>query len=410
VGRFHTRPLLIACLAATVAGCGRRRPAGEPTSPPAAPAKRAAEAAPPARLTREILDRSLDLGRRFLLNRQRPDGRFVYEYDFLKRRVRRGDSPVRQAGTLWGLALIHLDRPSRETAAAVEKGLAFFERHSRTTPSGGRYVVYPGTSHGRTGTVALLALTLVDYLRADWTVARRRHHEERLGEVLHFLLSLRDEEGQFHARYDLKTGEGQGDPSPYFDGEALLALIRAAKYAGYTSLRDVILESAEAMYRRNVRLPLVTDPDSDTTKGFYQWGTLAWYELITAGWEGTAEYAPRAIRLAYWMIDEHRTLERRRNTAYAHEGLACAWELARLTGDAAAMKKIRGVIEEGLLKLTTWQVGGPAPNAFLRDHPTDDPRAAGGVMNGADDPVLRIDVTQHQMHAVILVRRFLYRH
>jgi hypothetical protein len=29
-------------------------------------------------------------------------------------------------------------------------------------------------------------------------------------------------------------------------------------------------------------------------------------------------------------------------------------------------------------------------------------------MNAADDPLLRIDVTQHQMHAVLLARRFVY--
>jgi hypothetical protein len=29
-------------------------------------------------------------------------------------------------------------------------------------------------------------------------------------------------------------------------------------------------------------------------------------------------------------------------------------------------------------------------------------------MNADDDPLLRIDVTQHQMHAVLLARRFVY--
>ena len=29
-------------------------------------------------------------------------------------------------------------------------------------------------------------------------------------------------------------------------------------------------------------------------------------------------------------------------------------------------------------------------------------------MNACDDPELRIDVTQHQMHAVILARRYLW--
>ena len=40
---------------------------------------------------------------------------------------------------------------------------------------------------------------------------------------------------------------------------------------------------------------------------------------------------------------------------------------------------------------------------------TDDPKAIGGVMNSKSYPKLRIDVTQHQMHAVILARRFIYK-
>jgi UDP-N-acetylmuramoyl-tripeptide--D-alanyl-D-alanine ligase len=223
------------------------------------------------------------------------------------------------------------------------------------------------------------------------------------------LLSLRQADGRFHGRYSAESGRGDGEPSPYSDGETLLALAKAAGRLARDDLRPVVLESAEAMHRVYVVEARRADPDSPLTKGFYQWGTMAYFELYEAGWADTERYARRAIELAHWMIDVHRTLSRPRNTAYAHEGLISAWELARRIGDGRSQEKIGRVIEEGLCKLTSWQVGGPNPCEFLRRHPTADPQKVGGVMGGQDDPWLRIDVTQHQMHAVILARRYMYR-
>lgn len=77
------------------------------------------------------------------------------------------------------------------------------------------------------------------------------------------------------------------------------------------------------------------------------------------------KYAEWVIDLAYWMIDEHRTLARRRTTAYAYEGMIYAWALARLTGNAEALRKIGDMNNDGLYKLTSWQVGSPNQNAFL---------------------------------------------
>lgn len=360
-------------------------------------------------LTRDILDESLSLGRSFILRNQKREGNFFYEYDFVTKETLKGESPVRQAGTLWSLALIHADRPSQETLEAVKRGLAFFETHTRKAKDGRRYIRYPGESPGRTGTVALTALALIEFLRSEPTLENREKYQDLLKGYLQFLLSLRMRNGQFHSLYDLEEGKPEGPPSPYFDGETLFALTKAAKYLGFEDFREIILESAEATYQENVAKPLPFDPLNKTTKGFYQWGSMAYYELYTAGWPGTEKYAKRAIDLAYWMIDVRKVLERKKNTGYAYEGLVSAWELARLTGDRQAMGKIGDVIDRGLLKLCSWQVGNPLQNRFLKDHPTDDPRAVGGAMNGEADPVLRIDTTQHQMHAVILARRFIYR-
>lgn len=359
-------------------------------------------------LSRETLDRSLELGRAYLLNNQTPAGNFNYQYHVLGKRFLTGDSEVRQAGALWGLALIHHDHPTAKTREAIIKGLSFFHRHSEVTEDGRRFVVYPDSSSGSTGTVALVALTLIDFLRAADDFEGRDELETELGQYLDFLLSLRRADGHFYGGYSNTDGLPMGEPSPYFDGESLLALTKAARYLDRSALRPLIVESAASMYERWVDFALIEDPDSPLTKGFYQWGSMSYYELYTSKWPGTEVWAGRVIDLAYWMIDVHRTLDRRRNTAYAYEGIIAAWELARLTNHQEAQKKLGDVIAVGLTKLTSWQVGGPLENPFFGTRKISDRLAVGGVMNAANDPLLRIDVTQHQMHAVLLARRFVF--
>lgn len=373
----------------------------------AAPAT--AQEQPPRKLSRALLDQSLALGQRFLVANQLPSGRFVYAFDYRTGARSKGESIVRQAGSLWGLVLTHQARPDPRAAKAIEKGLAHFLGRTQLV-AGKRFLVDAEDGRlGSTGAVALLGLALIDRLRCtDVTAKDRQRLRARLDEILAFLLSVRTRRGQFHSAYT-SAGAGARRPSPYYDGEALLCLARAARYMGRADLREAVIRSAERMHRVHVVAARKQDPDSSTTKGFYQWGTMSYFELATSGWKKTGHFAQRAIELAHWMIDTHHVLRRTRNTAYAFEGLACAWELARRIKDRASQRKLGRAIDQGLHKLTGWQVGGPIPNAYLRKHLPGNRRAIGGVLNHAQEPLLRIDVTQHQMHAVILARRFIYK-
>jgi hypothetical protein len=378
-------------------------------------------------VTIESLDQSLDLGTKFLLANQKVAGNFTYEYDFKTQKFSEGDNQVRQAGALWGMALIYQNSPTAEVRDAIVRGLEFFDLNSEETLTM-KYPTYPGEKDGKTGTLALVNLALIDFLRADASGdaaisdEQRERFEDDLDKYLEALLELRRGSRQFDGKYDLKTGEGEGSPNPYVDGESLLAMVKAYKYAGYKDLEDWIVESAMAMHHVNVVKALEEDEDSDQTKGFYQWGSMAFYEIYHSDlgdddWRD--EVAEWTIDLAYWMIDVHKVLLRTKNTAYAFEGIASAWELARETGDWGAMEKFGRVIDLGMRKLTSWQVGhdswayaekileGAIDGAGLISI-YEDPFALGGVMNSKNDPVLRIDVTQHQMHAVILLRRYLY--
>jgi len=167
------------------------------------------------------------------------------------------------------------------------------------------------------------------------------------------------------------------------------------------------VRTADAGHRLNIVEALARDSDSDTTKGYYQWSSMSFYELATSGWPDTERFGKILLELADWQIDVHKTLTRLRNTGYAYEGIIPAYDWAKKKGDPRA-DKLACITDLGLGRLLSWQVGGPLASSFTRGVSAGDKLAVGGVQNEARLPALRIDVTQHQMHALIFAKNLIY--
>lgn len=360
-------------------------------------------------LNRSVLDRSLELGTHYVLAHQKPNGTFDYEYDWRDKSQSEDENEVRQAGALWGLTLLYANRPSAELAAAIDRGLEFFEENSKPVKGGIRCVTWSANRRGVTGTIALIALAHVDYLRArtDLASERRALLEERLDEYLNMLVRSVHPSGLWFANYDLSNCKPAGEPSSYSDGEALLALVKAAKYAGRRELLPTIMKGAAAGKKLNIEHARDLDEDSDTTKGYYQWSSMAFFELATSDFPDTRVYGDTLLELADWIIDTHHILTRTRNTGYAFEGITHAYALAKQRGDAR-QGKFACAIDIGLERLIGWQVGSPLATGYTAASGASDPKALGGVQNAATEPGLRIDVVQHQMHATLLARKYVY--
>lgn len=364
------------------------------------------------KLTPGILDRYIEMAGRFLRSNQRPKGNFNYRYDFVRRRMSKGDNQVRQAGALWGLSTLHAFRPGPETRRAVERGLDFFARHSRPIRDKALTIHYPKRGATQTGTVALVALAIIDYLRSerDLPQARRTELTRLIEGFLNFLKLQQFPDGTFADAYWIAAAKPSFTRSCYFDGEALLAFCKAAKYLGYRDLLPRIQVASATMVQRYVLAPLSRELDPKETKQFCQWGTMSFWECSDAKWPNGEACGDAALVMAWWTIHSHNILNKTRNTGYAYEGLVHAWLIASARSDIPAMTELRQVIDDGLARLISWQVNGPLAeqNSFLRLHPTKDPLAIGGAMIAGDRPSLRIDVTQHQSHATILARRHMY--
>ena len=116
------------------------------------------------------------------------------------------------------------------------------------------------------------------------------------------------------------------------------------------------------------------------------------------------------------MVEVHETLQKGKNTGYAYEGIVPAWvwsthmikikKLGRTDEkNLETARKLHCTVMKGMSKLLSWQVGSGAEQA---DDKWDGKTGLGGVQNSADESGLRIDVTQHQMHATILTRRYVF--
>ena len=365
-------------------------------------------------LTREILMQSLEAARAYYLNQQKTDGNFKYLLDLSDGRTSDDDNQVRQAGAIWGLSCLNRDFFNEPTRRALLLGFDFFIRNIKTLPTGETVIVYPGEKNLNSGTVALFCLALTDFLAGqDKYLDQNTKDKYRriLFTHLQFLRTMELDDGSWSRAYELSSGIRKPVPSSYYDGEALLAYCKAARLY---NRKDLIRRINFALPRLIHRYTVQTwqpDGDQDLTKGFYQWGSMAFAEYVEAGWEPHAKLAAdAAMALAWWQIDENQLEAKKANVAYAVEGLAATWRIARMTKREAEEKRLKSVIDTIMGKLILCQYKGPFMqyNPYLMSLKNVVPEAYGGITAAQNSPFVRIDNVQHQVHATLLMLEYLY--
>lgn len=368
-------------------------------------------------MTPELLEQAYGAGSAFLVNWQLPEGNFRYMYDWREKSWVEDDHQVRQAGSLWGIATCYRYKPTPEAKQVLDKGLRFWFDSTVEGPGEGTLTMkYRDEARIDSGSVALVTLAIVEYLATDAPMedAWKAEVTAKLDGYLAFLQWMQLDNGHIAKYYDHGKGRRSTRSSPYYDGETLLALTKAARQLERKGLVPTIEKAARAMAETYTIEAWKKDRDSKNTKGFFQWGSMSFVEYYEAGWKDAELFADVTLALGWWMAHTHETLDRRRNHAYAIEGLISAWRIAKMRGDVPAQTDLLYVLDRSLFKLSAWQIGGPLAknNSWLMSNNTDDPMAQGGVMNarkpsgrdvGKDvSHQLRIDVTQHQMHAVTM--------
>ncbi|MFA6931315.1 MAG: hypothetical protein WCT05_13400 [Lentisphaeria bacterium] len=364
-------------------------------------------------ITREHLITAIEATRVYYLNQQFKEGNFLYAMDLSSGQYYEDDNQVRQAGALWGLSCLNRDRFTENTRRALLAGIDFFDRNRKKLPTGEMILTYPTEDVLKTGTVALFCLSLIEFLIGQQEflpVEVQQRYQDLLDQQLAYLQSMELADGSWVSQYDLPSGYREKVGSPYYDGEALLAYCRAARYLKRDKLLPRLRSAVPLLLEKYTVKCWEPGGDSDDTKGFYQWGSLACAEIVEAGWENSDIAAETTLAMAWWQIHENKLEARGGNTAYALEGLIAAWRIAKVHDDQKNMQRIRPVIERCLGRLMVWQVGGPflKQNSYLTHLPRIHPKAYGGIPSSLNSNIIRIDNVQHQLHAMLLALKYLY--
>jgi UDP-N-acetylmuramoyl-tripeptide--D-alanyl-D-alanine ligase len=383
-----------------------------------------------ASINEDDLQLGLKLGKQFLVNSQREGGNFRYEYDWLAQKESDDDNSVRQAGTLWGLSLLHVDDPKSGLLPTIRKALQYFDKYSKEFPGGKRLLIYPGQDTQKLGSVSLLALAHIEVLRRPEVLepAEKKKYEAHLAGYLKAIVAARSGRDNFKKLYDGKTGKPYSSSSSYYDGESLLALTKAAKYLGHEEFWPLIKAAAEAGWKKHAapglemleskstdgkgRHALIEKQDKEKLtagmKGYYQWSTMSWYELTGTKDPDFAKYANRTMQFGNW-LNQKNPGESRANLGYAFEGLIPAYITAVRQGNTKLEQELACTIKKGVENLHSLQVGHPKASSLAKSDRKkyEDKLAQGGAQGSRDSAALRIDTTQHQLHALLMAKRLL---
>jgi hypothetical protein len=364
-------------------------------------------------ISKETLVTAVEAARAYYLNHQLQEGNFLYAFDVVSNQQFPDDNQVRQAGALWGLSCLNRDRFTENTRRAVLAGLEFFLSNRKKLTDGQLVVTYPGDEMLKTGTVALFCLAVTDFLIGQEKFLPpevRSKYETALQEQLRYLQSMELPDGSWAHVYDLPSGYRDPVGKSYYDGEALLAYCKAARYLRRDELLPRIQFALPKLIQKYLLDCWKPGGNAEETRGFSQWGAMAFAECVEAQWEQTDGAAEAALALGWWQIHSNKIEAKAGNTAYAVEGLIASWRVAKCRQDQASMTALRAVSERCLGRLMLCQIGGPfhTKNEFFNSLPRIQPRAFGGITAAPDSGAIRIDNVQHQLHAMLLALKYFY--
>ncbi|MBI4348759.1 MAG: hypothetical protein HY553_18110 [Elusimicrobia bacterium] len=148
------------------------------------------------------------------------DGRLLYAYDPVRGVTTDSYSLARHAGSVLPLLELKEGKPDAESLAAVRRALAWLVRRAQACPRGeGLCLVDGGTVS--TGANALAVIALARTLRLSPDPALNETMK-RLGQ---WLLDAQTPLGDFHHKVESTGGNVRPFRSPFYSGQALLALV-----------------------------------------------------------------------------------------------------------------------------------------------------------------------------------------
>jgi hypothetical protein len=347
-------------------------------------------------LSHDRMREVIEEGVAWLLSAQENSGHFSYEYVPYEDRYRDDDNIVRQGGALFALGEVY--RRQKEKDPRIEEGIIraaeYFEGISitgkkesisfRCVANGER------SSQCKLGATALVLAGLLGYVEGKEEVSPA--YKTLIRDYTNYMLASQKKEGGFSNVYRTQGGFAE-EESPFSNGEALLALVRAYQY------------QKDDEVKRSIDDAFVYLEPKEYDSALYLWIMAALKDMQKL-WPHDA-YVQYARDFTSWRIAlAPRTPKDRNYCAYV-EGVASAYSVLETQPQ-------RGELAQLHTELDMWN----AYHASLQLHSNDLYRvvtdaqgklslktlaqpqlAEGGFLTAQSNPTQRIDFTQHCVSA-----------
>ncbi|MBK8084188.1 MAG: hypothetical protein IPK28_10330 [Devosia sp.] len=338
-------------------------------------------------LSRLSIEDRAEAAARYLVATETEEGRFFYEFDFLKSRFGDADNIVRQAAAGYVLNQFYFSSGLSGFSVPAARTIAYYEKKS--VPNGsGLILSEDGTIEGgRAGGAALALLAELFHSRA-------------LG--FDYRPDLRAAWVRGLAAQQLKDGDiaqrpGETEPDSYATGETWLALAHHADLAPDDAAANTVLDRLE----QSVMTKYLVNLDRE----FAHWGLMAATQRFrTTGEKRYLDFIEQSARR--YLRTLMPTTTDGMNGCAALEGLIAA--ATALADNPTIGAEVRDRLERELPSNLNLQLRGDGTRLhFGPDRYYEDPKLktlAGAFLNGAFVLRARIDATQHCLSALLHYR------
>jgi hypothetical protein len=360
-------------------------------------------------LTPQKLLHAAQAGGRYLVRSTRPNGRFDYLYDPVEDEVPPAYNILRHAGTtyaMFALAAVTGEEPLLAAAREATSYLLEQVQPCEVPGQGGQYVVEDGAV--KLGGNALAVLALVENAK----ITGEKKHLRTAVQLGEWMLSVQEPGGRFAVhKQSHPEGTDSGMRSGYYPGEALFALVRLHEAEG----SERWLKAAEDAARY-----LIAERDAGKSIDRLppdHWLLYGLNELYRAAPNGL--YLQHARRLARAIMDDQNRspVEPLRRGSYydgarstpaatSTEGLCAAYVLERDHGKAGD-RLARRILTAARLGVG-FQLRTQLHHEAVMYCPNPQ-RCLGGFGASLTDKRIRIDAVQHNISALLALRRILMR-
>lgn len=348
--------------------------------------------------TEELLDSAVMAGD-YLAKSVKESGEFTYEYDSLNDVESNNYNILRHSGTIYSMLQLYPIIDDKNILDQAEKAINYLLLQF-SKPYTNESLVIVENNEIKLGGNALAIIALVEHAKATG----KMDYIENMQDLAKYIMMSQKENGEFISKTTYSTGEKSDFISLYYPGEAILSLCRLYDIDQNETWLDVAEKGAKYLIELRKDIPtesLVHD----------HWLVIALNELYR--YRTNPIYFNHSLRISKSIMNMQRdgknripedpewlgsyyTPPRSTPTAIRTEALIAAYHLSKDFGDMQNSSQLLNSIKLGIhfqLKTQfTLENVNEFPNPF---------RTLGGFHETFDNYVIRIDIVQHNLCAII---------